>query len=151
MTKIYLAVPYSGMEESSYQQANEAMIKLLEKGNVVYSPITSSHVTTLSPNEIPQTWDFWWNIDRNFIDWADEVWVLVPRQGIDAVVSSRGVTDEVVYALDRGMTVKYFYIAFGSVIIAELDHFFLPPNGHEENRPIDWIDADPNQYDREGE
>lgn len=132
MKKIYLAIPYSGMEESSYNQANRAMIKILEKGHAVYSPITMSHVTTLSPNEIPQTWGFWWNIDREFIDWSEEVWVLVPEEGFEKVSNSRGVTDEIIYASERNKIVKYFYVSNRGIVFEDIDFFFNIQ--HEQDR-----------------
>lgn len=114
------------MEESSYNQANIGYVKILENGYACYSPITQSHITNMSANEIPQTWDFWWNIDRLFIDWADEVWVMIPEEGIDAVVSSRGVTDEVIYATDRLKEVKYFTITKGgSIEFSNIEDYFV--------------------------
>lgn len=100
MKKIYLAIPYTGMYESSYEQANKASIKILKMGHNVFSPITHSH--PLSKNypgaEIPTNWDFWKKIDYQFIDWADEVWVCVPKEGEKAVLNSPGVQAEIQYA-----------------------------------------------------
>ena len=45
---IYLSIPYTGMEESSFLQANEALSILLESEVYnVYSPITHSHPAAL--------------------------------------------------------------------------------------------------------
>lgn len=140
MKRVYLAIPYSGMEESSYRQANNAMIKILEAGHCVYSPITSSHVTTLSPNEIPRTWEFWWNIDRQFVDWAEEIWVLVPEEGIESVVDSRGVTDEIIYATDRAKSVRYFYIKNNEIVFEDLDFFFKDEETERTNYDLDEYD-----------
>jgi hypothetical protein len=111
LRKIYLAIPYSGMEKSSYEQANLATVLLLNQGYNVFSPITHSHpLTLLNKYEVPHTWDYWQNIDYQFIDWADEVWVLIPNEGSSKVISSTGVNAEVAYARDHGMPVKYFQV-----------------------------------------
>jgi nucleoside 2-deoxyribosyltransferase len=111
MKKIYLAVPYSGMQESSYKQANEASVLILNKGHNVFSPITHSHpLTSIGNLSVPHTWEYWRNIDLQFVDWADEVWVLVPKEGIEAVMNSTGVTEETIYAQDRDKPVRYFEV-----------------------------------------
>lgn len=108
MKKIYLAIPYSKIDMvSSFNQANEATIKLLEQGYNVYSPITHSHVLTYERKELPHTWDFWEKIDKQFIDWADEVWVLVPEEGYFYVANSTGVQAELKYAEETKKVVRF--------------------------------------------
>lgn len=112
MKKIYLAIPYSQIEaESSCKQANEASIIILNKGFNVFSPITHCHPLTLVEGySLPGTWDFWSQIDYQFIDWADEVWVCIPKEGESPVRRSVGITAEVKYAKKLGLPVKYFKI-----------------------------------------
>jgi hypothetical protein len=109
MKKIYLAIPYSGMEESSFRQANEATVHLLNMGFNVFSPITHSH--PLTRYNLPGTWDFWEQIDYQFLDWSDRLLVVIPEEGIDKVLHSKGVQAEI----------KYFENTYGKV--AELIHF----------------------------
>lgn len=113
MKKIYLAIPYTGMEESSYNQANLGSVLILNQGMNVFSPITHSHpLTKLDKYEVPHTWDYWQHIDYQFIDWCDELWVLVPteRDGKERVENSTGVTAEIKYAVEQNKPVKFFEI-----------------------------------------
>ena len=41
--KIYLAIPYSGHIEKSFRLANEIAAELIQKGFIVFSPISMSH------------------------------------------------------------------------------------------------------------
>lgn len=117
MQKIYLAIPYSGMEESSYLQANFGTVAILEGKCNVYSPITHSHpLTKLTPNKLPGNWEFWSAIDYQFIDWADELWVLIPTEGIEKVLNSTGVQAEIKYAREKGKPVFYFTMYNGKIV-----------------------------------
>jgi nucleoside 2-deoxyribosyltransferase len=105
MIKIYLAIPYSGMEESSFEQANEATVKLLKQGFNVFSPITHSH--PLTRFDLPGTWEFWSKIDYQFLDWCDVCLVLVPKEGGVKVDDSVGVSAEIDYAIEKNKLVFF--------------------------------------------
>lgn len=106
MKKVYLAIPYSGMEQSSYGQATAATAQLINQHEInVFSPITHSH--PLTKHGVKGTWDYWQKIDFQFIDWCDEVWVLIPTEGAEMVKKSVGVQAEIEYAIKTGKTVKY--------------------------------------------
>lgn len=129
MKKIYLAIPYSGMQENSYKQANIATVILLNMGYNVFSPITHSHpLTKLENLSVPHTWEYWQNIDYQFIDWADEVWVLIPEEGVEKVDASTGVLAEIEYAINTGKPVCMFEVVGG-----ELWNAYLVP---EKNAQI---------------
>jgi len=100
MIKIYLAIPYTDMEKSSYKQANKVTAQFLKFGYNVFSPITHSH--PLTKYKVPGTWDFWSKIDYQFIDWADIIVVLVPEEGLIPVFNSIGVQAEITYAKKTG-------------------------------------------------
>ena len=96
------------MEESSYEQANLATVLLLNLGYNVISPITHCHsLTKIEGYDLPGTWDFWKEIDYQFIDWADEVFVLVPKEGMERIENSIGVQEEIKYAVkcDKQVTI----------------------------------------------
>jgi nucleoside 2-deoxyribosyltransferase len=120
MKKIYLAIPYTGMQESSYNQANEATVKLLNQGYNVFSPITHSHpLTLLESYNVPHTWEYWQQIDYQFIDWADEVYVFIPKEGISSVVNSTGVNAEIKYAMDHNKPVNLCIITDGELVVLD--------------------------------
>ena len=110
MKRIYLAIPYTGMTESSYRQANKATLKILNKGMNVFSPISHCHSLTTAENEedrLPETWEFWEKIDYQFIHWADEIYVLIPEEGIEKVRQSTGVQAEIAYATKMNKEITY--------------------------------------------
>jgi nucleoside 2-deoxyribosyltransferase len=109
MRKIYLAIPYTGMEQSSYEQVTSATAQIINSYELnVFSPITHSH--PLTKYGVKGTWDYWQRIDFQFIDWCDEVWVLIPKEGVDRVKNSIGVQSEIEYATNLGKPVKYIKI-----------------------------------------
>ena len=103
MKKIYLAIPYTGMCDSSYKQSIYALHYLINQGLNCFSPIVHSHV--LSDLGVRQDWEFWSEIDYDFIDWCDEVCVLIPEEGIQKVLKSTGVNAEIKYAQETGKEV----------------------------------------------
>lgn len=109
MKKIYLAIPYSGMEELSFKIANEVAAKLMNEGYIVFSPISHSHPLAVS-HQMPGTWDFWKEFDESFIlGWCDEVWVVViGENGYDLCEKSKGINAEVTIAMDNYIPVKWY-------------------------------------------
>ena len=89
MKKIYLAIPYSGNENSSFIKANRAAGKLLMDGNIVFSPISMSHPIA-SQCDLPGDWAFWKKFDEAFIEWCDEMHVIC----LDGWEKSKGVCAE---------------------------------------------------------
>lgn len=108
--KIYLAIPYSGIQESSYEQANVATSILINEYDFnVFSPITHSH--PLTKLGVKGSWDYWKILDFQFIDWADEVYVLIPKEGLIKNFLSTGVVEEIRYAEQYLKPVKFVYLS----------------------------------------
>lgn len=108
------------MQESSYNQANIASVEIINQGHNVFSPITHSHpLTLLDGYTVPHTWDYWQHIDYQFIDWADEVWVLIPEEGMLPVNKSTGVQAEIKYATEQGKNVEFVQMLDGKLVILE--------------------------------
>ena len=81
-TKIYLACPYSHKDkagrERRFEAANRAAGKLMQDGHIVFSPISHSHPVAKTIGEANAlSHNFWLRQDFAFIEWADEVWVLM--------------------------------------------------------------------------
>lgn len=103
--KIYLAIPYSGMAEESFRIANEVSAELMNKGHIVFSPISHSHPIAVSHN-LPTDWDFWKKFDESFIEWCDELWVIiVGENGNELAEKSKGVMAEIGIAKTLGKKV----------------------------------------------
>jgi hypothetical protein len=110
LTKIYLAIPYTGMEDESYELVNKACVEILRNKEFnVFSPITHSH--PLAKNHgLEGDWNFWQNMDKQFIDWCDELWVVIPptEDGMSLVRNSVGVQAECEYAASLMKPIHYF-------------------------------------------
>lgn len=78
MKKIYLAIPYTHEDEAvrefRFELANKITAKLINEGNIVYSPISSSH--PLVKYGLPGHWDYWKEFDEFFIGVCDELHVV---------------------------------------------------------------------------
>ncbi len=77
---IYLASPYSHpdpqVREERFQEVNKAAAVLMQRGWVVYSPISHSHPIALA-HDLPRGWTFWGRMDKAFIKHALLVAVLM--------------------------------------------------------------------------
>jgi hypothetical protein len=108
MKKIYLAIPYTGLEQASYDIANEVMIRLMNEDNLVFSPITHSHPISKDKRTV-NSWDYWKKYDLPMIDWADEVVVIrIGDNGEELIKNSVGVQGEIEYAEQTGKPVNYY-------------------------------------------
>ena len=102
MKKIYLAIPYSSIDhELSFMIANKKTAELMNLGHVVYSPISHSHIIA-KDHDLPKGWEFWEQIDRQFIAWCDELWVIK----LEGWKESTGVKAEIIIALEMGKIIK---------------------------------------------
>jgi nucleoside 2-deoxyribosyltransferase len=109
MKKIYLAIPYTGIEEISYKAANEVAASLIKEGCCVFSPISHSHPIWEAGNGIIQNdHKTWMEQDKNFILWCDEVWIieLINLNGLGLVWKSKGVMQEIDWALEFNKKLK---------------------------------------------
>jgi len=102
MIKIYLAVPYTGMEEKSFKEVNKCAAFFMNLGFAVYSPISQNHPIA-SEHSLPTKWDFWEKMDYEFLGICDQMMVLC----LDGWKKSRGVTAEIQYAKFNKIPITY--------------------------------------------
>lgn len=105
--RIYLAIPYSKIDkELAYKVANIIAAQLINEGNIVFSPITHSH--PLVEYGLPNTWEFWEAQDRSFIEWCDEVHIIVlGKNGMEYIEQSTGIQGEINLAHGYSKPIKY--------------------------------------------
>lgn len=103
---VYLAGPYThddkAVMEERFELLTKAKARLMQVGNLVYSPITAGHATAVR-HDLPREYSFW---DRNceaFVSRSDAVYVL-KLPGWDV---STGVGAEIQLARDLGIPVRY--------------------------------------------
>jgi len=99
---IYLAAPYTGIEELSFEVSCMVAAFLMKTGKVVYSPIVYGH-TLASKYDLPTDCDFWLMQDLDMVCRCDELYVIT-MEGWD---KSFGVGAEVEEALMMGMPVTF--------------------------------------------
>jgi hypothetical protein len=94
-------------KDLSYEIANEMSVYFINKGFNVFSPITHSH--PLTKYGLRGDFAFWEAMDIQYVDWADEVVVIVvPENGWELIESSVGVQGEKAHAEKTGKRVRYF-------------------------------------------
>lgn len=102
---IYLASPYSHpdptVREKRYHDACKAVVRLIQNGGLVYSPIVHSHPLALQG--LPTDWEYWREFDMAMLSRAEELVVLV----IDGWWESEGVQAEIRAAEEMGIPVRY--------------------------------------------
>lgn len=106
MKKIYLACPYSHTDErvrhERFEIANRVAGRLMEEGNIVFSPISHSHPISMHLGNSLHT-SFWMEQDEPFMDWADEIHVI----RADGWQESIGVSWETKYFFNRNKPVYF--------------------------------------------
>lgn len=115
MKKIYVAIPYTGYEEKSFELANKYSYEIIQEGHIPFSPISMSHpiveqIKRENKTELlGTTWDVWEKIDCSFIkDWCDEIWVIQFSE--EAVKNSTGVQAEIEFGKSLGKVIKYMNV-----------------------------------------
>lgn len=101
----YIAVPYTHeldtMKDLRFRMVTEFCARQSNQGVVVFSPITHSH--ELAKYGTPTKWDFWRNIDTEFICRCNFLVVLM----LDGWRTSVGVQAEIKIAQDLNIPVMY--------------------------------------------
>ena len=102
---IYLAIPYTGIEETSFSIATLITGQLMKRGHPVFSPITHSHEVA-KRTQLPTSWDYWEKVDHAFLDKCDELLVVA----IDGHHQSVGVQAEQEYMRKSGKPVSFMWL-----------------------------------------
>ena len=104
--RIYLAIPFSGIEDLSFKVANEVASLLIAKGEYyVFSPISHSY-PIWKTEMVEHSYDVWLGQDEAFVTWADEVWVIniLGHDGLKRIAESKGVQQEIAWAVEQNKT-----------------------------------------------
>lgn len=114
MIKVYLAIPYTGIEEESFKIVNEVASILMNEGYIVYSPISHCHTIALE-YKMPTDYEFWKNNCEAFVTWCDCIVVVnidsSSTRGSDLIEKSKGVQAEVKLAISQSKEIyEYDYL-----------------------------------------
>ena len=120
--KIYLAIPFSKVEEIRFACANEVAAILIKEGHFVFSPISHSYPIEKT-NLVESTYNLWLRLDKAFVDWAEEIWVIniIGHDGMRLITNSRGVQQEMKWAEEQNKP----------VIIVNYNHNIKQITGYE--------------------
>jgi hypothetical protein len=102
--KIYLAIPYTGMEQISFDTANRIAGRLMCDGHIVFSPISHSHPIAQTC-ELPKNWDYWREADTAFLAWCDMIYVVA----FEGWQKSKGVTEELEIGTKMGKDIRFIH------------------------------------------
>jgi hypothetical protein len=118
MRRIYVAIPYTRVEERSFEMANHAAYEIIKQGNIPLSPISMSHPIVQASihdgkyeKELLGTWEVWSKIDYSFIDWSQEIWIV--NMSDNHVEESVGVQAEIEYGKRNGKIIRYIGVRYG--------------------------------------
>lgn len=104
--KLYLATPFSHKDRhvmlERFNVVNKVAAKLMANGYIVYSPISHTHPIS-EAGSLPTDWEFWKEQDSPFLEWCDELWVLVVNGWRDSV----GVQAEIEEARELNKPVRF--------------------------------------------
>lgn len=93
MKKIYLAIPYTWMEENAFHESTEIAKYIIETYDyLVFSPIT--HFYPIEQKWLDWNWEYWEKILYEFIEFCDEIWIVVPSKWIEKIQNSTWVQAE---------------------------------------------------------
>ena len=101
MKKLYIAVPYRNNHEQAFEIANSIAAKLMQKGFIVFSPISHSHLISLVMKS--QNHDFWMKQDLPFLKFCDELLVICA----EGWKESKGIKEEIEIAKALNKKIKY--------------------------------------------
>ena len=102
MKKIYLAIPYTGNENKSFQVANIVAGLLMQQGHIVFSPISHTHPIAMEC-DLPKDWEYWKCQDEFFIGICDEIHVVM----LNGYEKSKGVNAEIKIAKKLKKPIKF--------------------------------------------
>lgn len=110
MKKIYLGIPFSGIEELSFKCANEVASLLIANKNIVFSPISHSY-PIWKTNMVEHTYEIWLEQDKSFVEWADEIYMIniisEDFYGIDKIANSKGCQMEINWAKELKKPISF--------------------------------------------
>ena len=117
MIDIYLACPYSHkadiMQRIRFNQINQIAMFLIEKGFVVFSPISHSHPLSLFGDDNSCDYNLWLRQDKVFIT-LSKILIVAKMPGWK---ESKGLKGELVRARMRGLEIQYHADSPGYPII----------------------------------
>jgi uncharacterized Zn finger protein len=90
------------MKWNRFEAVQEKAAELMMDGHIVFSPIAYSHQFHVD-HKMPGDWQFWQRYDSAFLEWCDEMWILM----LPGWQESRGIQAEISIAASMGKSIRY--------------------------------------------
>jgi hypothetical protein len=123
--KIYLAIPFTGLEDLSFKCASEVAALLIKQEHYVFSPI--SHFYPIQKTELVEdNYGVWLRQDKIFVDWADEIYLVsimgegFPMDGEELIKNSNGCKVEINWAKEQNKPIKIVDYDFTHQVIYQI-------------------------------
>lgn len=107
---IYLAIPYSWNPQESFRIVNKVTAGLMQKGIVVFNPISHSHpISEHLPEDLRFNQQFWMDQDLPILEKCSEVCFIIinSKIGMQLIEDSLGCQSEKRRALELGIKITY--------------------------------------------
>lgn len=110
---IYLGIPYTWDAEKSFKIANKVTADLMNKGYVVFSPVSHSHpVADYLDESLRYDQDFWMKQDLTILEKCDEMYIVCihneGRVGAVLIEKSKGCQSEIEKAKELNLPIKVY-------------------------------------------
>jgi hypothetical protein len=108
--RIFLASPYTHENKEvmtiRYEAALKATAKLIQEGNIVFSPIVHCHPVAVI-YDLPKSYSFWQAYTQSFIvNWAEVFSILC----LEDWENSTGIKEESILAREIGLSFSHIYL-----------------------------------------
>jgi len=108
---VYLALPYTFNGEKSFDIANIVAAKLMNEGNIVFSPISHAHhISDYLDPELKYDQEFWMGQDLPMLSKCDKLAIVhIGIDGPKLIENSKGCQSELKHAKTFGIPVEQYY------------------------------------------
>ena len=109
----YICVPYTWNAEKSFEIANKVAADLMNKGYVVFSPVSHSHpVADYLDESLRYDQDFWMKQDLAILERCDEIHIVYihneDKSAITLIEESKGCQSECNKAKELNIPIKAY-------------------------------------------
>lgn len=120
----YLAIPYSGIEEYSFKLSCAIAARLMEDGELIFSPIGHSHPIHFYMKDFAHDHDFWMEYNKGMMEKCQKLYVVT----IAKWEKSIGVAAEIEWFLDRKLPVYLIILDYDTGALVKKRYY--PFNNH---------------------
>jgi len=112
---IYLGIPYTWNPQKSFEIVNKAAAKLMQRGLVIFSPISHSHpIADHMDEKLRTSQEFWMKQDTPLVKASSNLFMIIitgeEKDGMTLIKESKGCQQELKIAKENNVPVTYIII-----------------------------------------